>query len=286
MTAGPDWSVVVPTRDRRRALEDCLARLAPGAQTLDANRYEVIVTDDGDFAATDAWLRSGYPWARHVRGPRRGPAANRNAGARAARGSWLVFADDDIVPSSGWLAAFAAAAGGGDVLEGQTTCEAGLSSPRYHAPENRTGGVLWSCNFAVRHAAFVAIAGFDEGFAYPHMEDADLRERLRAAGHVPTWVPDARVDHPPRRLPSGARMGAFREAEVRFLYKYGAPRPVRWRLIRDITLSRLVNVRQRTKGLDSLLALWALGGEVWHVLLHGAAWERASAREFPAERGA
>jgi hypothetical protein len=118
------------------------------------------------------------------------------------------------------------------------------------------------------------------------MEDADLRERLRAAGHALTWVPDACVDHPPRRLPSGTRMGAFREAEVRFLYKYGAPRPVRWRLIRDITLSRLVNVRARAKGLDSLLALWALVAEVWHVLRHGAAWERASAREFPAERGA
>jgi hypothetical protein len=61
---------------------------------------------------------------------------------------------------------------------------------------------------------------------------------------------------------------------------------VRWRLIRDITLSRLVNVRARAKGLDSLLALWALAAEVWHVLRHGAAWERASAREFPAERGA
>lgn len=285
MTVGPEWSVVIPTRDRRVALEACLARLAPGAQTLEAARYEVIVTDDGDFEATDAWLRTACPWARHVRGPRRGPAANRNAGARAAHGTWLVFADDDIVPSPGWLAAFAAAAAIGDVLEGQTTCDAGLLSPRYHAPENRTGGALWSCNFAVRRTTFVAIAGFDEGFAFPHMEDADLRERLRAAGHALTWVPEARVDHPPRRLPSGTRMGAFRESEVRFLYKYGAPRPVRWRLIRDILLSRLVNIRQRAKGLDSLLALWALGAEIWHVLWHGAAWERASAREFPVERG-
>lgn len=286
MTVSPEWSVVVPTRDRSRELEACLARLAPGVQTLEATRYEVIVTDDGNFEATDAWLRTTCPWVRHVRGPRRGPAANRNAGARAAHGTWLVFADDDIVPSPEWLAAFAAAAVHGDVLEGQTTCEAGLSSPRYHAPENRAGGVLWSCNFAVRRTTFVAIAGFDEGFVVPHMEDADLRERLRAAGHALTWVPDARVDHPPRRLPAGTRMGALRKAEVRFQYKYGAPRPVRWRLIRDLTLSRLVNIRQRDKGLDSLLALWALGAEVWHVLRHGAAWERESAREFPTERGA
>ncbi len=284
MTTAPEWSVVVPTRDRRRELSACLARLAPGEQSLDGTRYEVIVSDDGDFDATDVWLRVEFPWARHARGPRRGPAANRNAGARLALGAWLVFADDDIVPSADWLAAFAAAAGRGNVLEGQTTCTAGFVSPRYHAPENRTGGALWSCNFAVRRATFVAVAGFDEGFGFPHMEDADLRERLRAAGQTIAWVPEACVDHPPRRLPSGTRMGEYRAAEVRFLYKYGARRPVRWRLIRGIALSRLVNIRSRSKGLDSLLALWALGAELWHVLWHAAAWERASAREFPQER--
>lgn len=283
MTGAPEWSVVVPTRDRRQELSACLSALAPGAQTMDASRYEVIVTDDGAFDATAAWLRSAFPWVRHVRGPRRGPAANRNAGAREARGAWLVFADDDIVPSREWLATFAAASSG-EVLEGRTTCAAGIRSPREHAPENNDGGLLWSCNFAVRRSVFVSIAGFDEGFAFPHMEDADLRERLRAAGHAITWVPTAVVDHPPRRLPSGSRLGAYREAEVRYLYKYRAPRPVRWRMLRNLIRSRLVTIRVRPIGVDSLLALWALGAEVWHVVRHGAAWERASAREFPEER--
>ncbi|HEY3288295.1 MAG TPA: glycosyltransferase [Gemmatimonadaceae bacterium] len=284
MTATVEYSVIVPTRDRRRELTACLERLASGAQSLEAARYEVIVPDDGEFDATDAWLRAEFPWVRHVRGPRRGPAANRNTGARAARGAWLVFADDDIVPSRDWLSALAGAVSRGDVLEGQTTCAAGVPSPRYHAPENRTGGVLWSCNFAVRRATFVAVAGFDEGFAVPHMEDADLRERLRAAGHAILWVPEAVVDHPPRRLPSGTRLGEFREAEVRYLYKYGAPRPVRWRMLKNVILSRLVNIRHHRKGPDSLLALFALGAEVWYVLLHGAAWERRYAREFPPGR--
>jgi GT2 family glycosyltransferase len=284
VTARPEYSVIIPTRDRRRELTACLVQLAPGAQSLDASRYEVVVSDDGDFEATDAWLRVEFPWVRHVRGPGRGPAANRNSGARAAHGTWLVFADDDIMPATAWLAAYAAASGRGDVLEGRTTCVGGVPSPRYHSPENAYGGVLWSCNFAVRRATFVAVAGFDEGFAFPHMEDADLRERLRAAGHAIVWVPEAVVDHPPRRLPSGTRMGVFREAEVRYLYKYGAARPVRWRMLREIVLSRLVNIRYHRKGPDSLRALWALGAEAWHVLTHGAAWERRYAREFPAER--
>ena len=284
MSGVPPWSVVIPTRDRPRELGECLRRLAPGAQTLDPDCYEVIVTDDGEFAATAAWLHAEFPWVRHVRGPRRGPAANRNAGSRAARGAWLVFADDDVVPSAGWLNAYAAAADGQHVLEGCTTCEAGLPSPRFHSPENTTGGVLWSCNFAIDRARFDATGGFDEGFTFPHMEDADLRERLLAAGEKLTWVGEARVDHPPRRLPSGARLGATREAEVRYFYKHGASRPVRWRMMRDIALSRLVSIRTHPKGVDSLLALGALAAELWHMLRHAASWERASAREFPGTR--
>lgn len=284
MSAAPAWSVVIPTRDRPRELRECLRRLSPGAQTLDAAHYEVVISDDGDFDATGALLRAEFPWAHHVRGPRRGPAANRNAGARAAHGAWLVFADDDVVPASGWLAAYAAAADSAPVLEGRTTCDAGLPSPRFHAPENNAGGVLWSCNFAIDRALFGALGGFDEGFAFAHMEDADLRERVRVAGKPITWVSEARVDHPPRRQPPGARLGAYREAEVRYLYKHGAPRPVRWRLMHGIAVSRLVNIRARPKGVDSVLALWALAAELWHVARHAASWERASAREFPVER--
>lgn len=281
----PFWSVVVPTRNRRCELCACLGRLAPGAQTLAAEKYEVIVSDDGDFDATDRWLRSEFAWARHVRGPRRGPAANRNSGARAARGEWLAFADDDVLPSPNWLASYSSVVSRGSVLEGRTTCEAGVASPRMHAPENNDGGALWSCNFAIRREVFDAIGGFDEGFIYAHMEDADIRERLRATGHALVWVADAIVDHPPRRLPSGTQMGAYRAAEVRYLYKHGAPRPVWRRLIRSIIASRLVNIRARPKGVDSLLAVWALAAEACHVALHARAWEREGAREFPsAER--
>jgi hypothetical protein len=69
------------------------------------------------------------------------------------------------------------------------------------------------------------------------------------------------------------------------LYKHGAPRPVRWRLMRDIAFSRLVNIRARPKGVDSALALWELAAELLHMARHAAAWERESAREFPGERG-
>ena len=218
---------------------------------------------------------------RVVAGPRRGPAANRNAGAQAAGGEWIAFTDDDTVPSTEWLAAFAAALTPGvDVYEGRTTCEAGFGSPRWHAPVNETGGRLWSCNLLVHAAAFARVGGFDEAFRFPHMEDQDLRVRLLAYGGI-QFVRDAVVDHPPRRQPGGARLGAYREAEVRFLYKHGAPRPVARALYRNIVRYRLGVIRSTPKSLDTAGALWSMVCELSHVARHIGAWERAAAREFP-----
>ena len=122
----------------------------PGRQTLPADQYEVIVTDDGE-PTVERFLTEKYPWVSWVPGPRRGPAANRNAGARRARGDWLAFTDDDCVPDPNWLAGFATATHAGcRVYEGKTTCVAGIHSPIDHAPVNITGGWLWSCNIFIR----------------------------------------------------------------------------------------------------------------------------------------
>lgn len=274
-------SVVVPTRDRPDLLRRCLDQLAPGAQTLDAAQYEVIVADDGAPGSAAAALAATHPWARIVAGPRRGPAANRNAGAGAARGEWIAFTDDDTVPSKDWLAAFAAALTPGvDVYEGRTTCDGGFGSPLWHAPVNETGGRLWSCNFLVRAQTFARVHGFDEAFRYPHMEDQDLRVRLEAMGDI-RFVQDAVVDHPPRRQPGGAQLGAYREAEVRFLYKHGAPRPVARALYRKIVRYRLGVIRSTPKSLDTIGALWSMMRELAYVAAHVGAWERAGAAEFP-----
>ncbi len=282
--AAPTWSVVIPTYDRHETLAATLTRLAPGAQSMDAASYEVIVSDDARRAATREFIAARFPWARHVAGPARGPAANRNHGAAHARGTWLVFTDDDTLPSREWLAAYAAAVAAEprlEALEGRTTCAGGFRTPMHYAPVNERGGLFWSCNIAVRADRFRAVGGFDEGFTVAHMEDQDLRERLRLHGVTMRWVPAAVVDHPPRRSPPGRRLGMLRAAEVRYLYKHGAPRPVRWGLLRGVMSLRLGIIRSLPWSRDSLRALGSLAEELDVVLRYGADWEAAAAAEFP-----
>jgi GT2 family glycosyltransferase len=283
----PLVSVIVPTCDRLDLLRQCLDRLAPGAQRLDPSRYEVVVADDGLRMSARAALAATHPSVRVVEGPRRGPAANRNAGAAASCGTYLAFTDDDTLPSAQWLSSLVAAVDTRtDVYEGRTTCDGGFGSPLYHAPVNENGGKLWSCNFMASASAFARVNGFDEAFSFPHMEDQDLRIRFEAAGYGIRFVREAVVDHPPRRQPSLARLGAYREAEVRFMYKHGSRRPVRAELLRKVVRYRLGVIRDTPKSFDSVRACWSLLREALHVAIHVRAWEARYAAEFPPERAA
>ncbi len=233
--AFPRFSVVIPTCRRNDALARCLNRLMPGEQTLPASEYEVIVSDDGPDADNARLLvEHTYPWARWVAGPRHGPARNRNAGARAARGEWLAFIDDDCLPSAGWLAGFTTrldqpgANGGGSgprVLEGKTICDTGGQPMKmgFTAPTNEEGGMLWSCNFAIERRFFEEIGGFDECFPNACLEDVDFRMRLDDRGEAYPFVPEALVDHPPRPVASLLQVVRAEESAWYLAQKRGVP---------------------------------------------------------------
>ena len=284
MKGDPRWTVVIPTFERHSTLATCLERLAPGRQTLDPALYEVVVSDDARSPDTRGFLATLFPWARWVAGPGRGPAANRNQGAAEARGRWLAFTDDDTLPAANWLESLdrqAAAGGEPSALEGRTTCVAGFGTPMHYAPVNTAGGRFWSCNIAVRADRYREIGGFDEGFRVPHMEDQDLRERLRRSGAKIAWVPEAVVDHPPRRQPPGQKLGLLREAEVRYLYKHGWTKPLRWQLTKRIARLRLGIIRSLPVSVDTVLALLSLAAELLVVEKNLTEWERKARAEFP-----
>lgn len=200
--------------------------VAPGTQTLAAARYEVVVSDDGASPTAAALVGERFPWARWQAGPRRGPAANRNAGARAARGAWLVFTDDDCLPAPGWLAAFAARVDAGApvrVLEGRTDSGGAPVGAFDYVPDNLTGGFLWSCNLAAERAFFLALGGFDEGFPFAHLEDVELRMRLEQGRHPWEWVPAAHVAHPPRPVVPIVQQARMAESHFYLAHRRGIP---------------------------------------------------------------
>jgi GT2 family glycosyltransferase len=197
------FSIIIPTCHRTGDLASCLDRLAPGAQNFPAENYEVIVTDDSADNETRELVRRKYSWAKWVGGPRRGPAANRNTGARQANHEWLAFTDDDCLPDRGWLSAYAAEIEAGrkhSVFEGRTYADSPRPTLASVAPINESGGYLWSCNFAIHRDVFNRLNGFDERFPFAAMEDVDLSLRLNAAGHPAYFVSDASVCHPWRTL--------------------------------------------------------------------------------------
>jgi GT2 family glycosyltransferase len=182
------FSIVIPTCNRPGALRECLRRVLE--QAADA---EIIISDDGRDS------QPAPPGVRRLEGPRRGPAANRNHGARHASGEWLIFLDDDCLPEPGWLAAYATAARAEiDVLEGRTECPAPDRFAFDEVVENLEGGAYWSCNLAVRREVFLRLGGFDEDFTDAYGEDMELAWRMR--GLKREFVPGARVVHPVRRM--------------------------------------------------------------------------------------
>jgi GT2 family glycosyltransferase len=192
------FSVIIPTYHRNDLLAKCLNCLAPGVQTLPANQYEVIVTDDGSKTTAEAMIQIYYPWARWVAGPRKGPAANRNHGVKYAQGEWLAFTDDDCLPEPHWLAAYAAAISEPALaLEGAIHPLGDPDQDLAECPVNLTGGWFWSANIAVKRLVFEDIGGFDANYPLAAHEDQDLKLRLDPITTI-LFLPNAIVFHPVR----------------------------------------------------------------------------------------
>jgi glycosyltransferase involved in cell wall biosynthesis len=186
-------SVVMPTFNKAPLLRRTLAGLAK--QDLAADRFEVVVVDDGSEDETPRLLEAERaPFAlRVVRGEKnRGRAAARNRGLEAVSGDLVVFLDDDMEVVPAFLAAHVAlherrprVAGIGNVQNHPSITVAAID--RYMstrgAQKIRTRGDLpWKYfstnNASVRREDLVAIGGFDERFVTYGFEDLELAWRL------------------------------------------------------------------------------------------------------------
>src|SRR5688500_3715638 len=102
----PDISVIICTYNREQYLVEAMQSLVE--QDFDRTRFEVIVVNNNsrdntekvcrDFIATHTECQLYY-----YNEPEQGSSAARNKGARHAKGSLLIFMDDDAVAEKDFL---------------------------------------------------------------------------------------------------------------------------------------------------------------------------------------
>ena len=96
-------SVVIPTYNRRESLQQTLLSLQ--SQSLPPDDFEVIIVDDGSTDGTEQFVAGlSLPFSlQYYRQQNQGGIAAANFGAAQARNEVLVFVDDDMVVTPGFL---------------------------------------------------------------------------------------------------------------------------------------------------------------------------------------
>jgi glycosyltransferase involved in cell wall biosynthesis len=203
MSARPVVSVVTATHNRKARVAMLLEGLR--RQTLSADRFEVIITDDGSSDGTAEFLaeqarRGDLQLRVHVHETPRGAAAARNTAWRTAKSPLIAFTDDDCVPTPGWLEALLEAhAPDADVIVQGPTHP--LQSERHDlGPFSRTVEIYGptqhyeTCNILYPRALLERLDGLDESYDKAG-EDSDLGWRAADAGAELRWAPSALVEH-------------------------------------------------------------------------------------------
>jgi GT2 family glycosyltransferase len=213
-------SVIIPTCHRNGSLVKCLESLKPQFQEEIEEVSEVIISDDGLKTTARDLVAKTYPDMQWVEGPHRGPAANRNCGAKHAKGDWLIFIDDDCLPGKSWLSSIVSLARTEkyDVIEGRTIAPDREDNPFKYYVENLNGGSYWSCNLAIRREAFSQLGGFDEDFLEAGGEDMEFAHRIRNSLWRTVFSSDVLVIHPSRDLT--LRMLFWRTFLIRWILLY------------------------------------------------------------------
>jgi glycosyltransferase involved in cell wall biosynthesis len=204
------FTVVIPTYRRRRSLERVLEGLA--RQRWPAGAMEVIVVSDGADDGSAELVRSfraPFP-TRLLEQANRGPAAARNLGVENARGVFVLFLDDDVVPSPDLVAEHGRAHGAasnrvviGTMLEppGQllpwVRWEARTLADQYQAmlagSWAPTPWQFYTGNASVRLEHLLRSGGFDP--SYRRAEDVELGFRLERLGLEFVFAPEATGTH-------------------------------------------------------------------------------------------
>jgi glycosyltransferase involved in cell wall biosynthesis len=228
-------SVILPTSARAASVGDTLTTVV--SQTLASSDFEILVVENGQESATRELTqqvsRSNLAASlRYLHDPTPGLLSGRHRGALEARGDILVFADDDIDASPGWLSAVVET-----FSDPAVHLVGGRSLPRFAAPPPQWaerfwytppyGGracihlslldlgetplaidanYVWGLNFAIRRATLFELGGFHPDNIPDHLQhfqgdgETGLTMKANDARLRAIYQPRAVIHH---RIPAG-----------------------------------------------------------------------------------
>lgn len=212
----PLVSVIIPVYNQVHYTYACLASILEHTKDV---AYEILLADD---VSTDATAEFGK-FAENVTICRnetnQGFLRNCNQAAKAARGKYLMFLNNDTQVTQGWLSSLVT------LIESDSGI--GMVGSKLVYPDGRlqeAGGILWSdgsgWNYGrmedpekpeynyVKDVDYISgaaillsnrlwkqIGGFDERFAPAYCEDSDLAFEVRKAGFRVVYQPLSKVIH-------------------------------------------------------------------------------------------
>ncbi|MHC1745270.1 MAG: glycosyltransferase [Syntrophobacteraceae bacterium] len=214
----PLVSVIIPVYNNVDYTKQCVASLFEVGERVD---FEVVVVDDASSDGTREFLADSPFGIRSVTNPRNlGFAGSCNAGARVARGDYLVFLNNDTIVTSGWLSEMIACLKSNPAIGIVGNLQIYPDSGKVqHAGivcgENRTLFSIYNNQLSHEHPAvvkprefqfvagscmlmekglFFRLGGFDESYLNS-CEDVDLCMKARDAGRKVYYCPQSRIYH-------------------------------------------------------------------------------------------
>lgn len=216
-----DATVIVCTFNRAESLRDTLHALHT-QQLKPQRRWEIIVVDNNSADHTRTIVENAqrdWPQLRYEFEPKQGLSHARNHGIRAARGTILLFTDDDVLPETDWLEStlmgmeqYQADACGGYIAPVWETPPPSWLTERFYGflairtdreddyPITTAGQAPFGANMAIKRTVFEQVGLFDtnrgrKGKELASGEDGEMFERILAKGLKAVFLGGARVHH-------------------------------------------------------------------------------------------
>ena len=202
-------SVIVPVYNAEKIILRLLKALEK--QSF-AEPFEVIICDDGSkdntLKVVKEFAKKSKLKIRTFANPHRGPAWQRNFGARKAKGEIIVFTDSDCVPGKNWLREMIKPILNREAVGVQGTYKTlnkesliarfeGYEIEKRHERMKKQKSIDFIGTFSAAYLkdVFLKFNGFDTKFKIASGEDPELSYRIAKAGYRLVFNPKAWVYH-------------------------------------------------------------------------------------------